>query len=112
MNRQAQLEALEPITCIEHVKEFRSGDLNDLCDATDAAISTGGGFGWLDLPERDSLERYWQGVVTMPLRELFVARLDHVICGACQLIWPCVRNEAQNFHLGIISYSFLLMRML
>ena len=104
MNEQAQLGTLEPTLEVEHVKEFRSGDLNDLCDATDAAISAGGGFGWLDLPERDSLERYWQGVVTMSLRELFVARLDHVICGACQIIWPCTRNEAQNFHMKVTTH--------
>lgn len=71
-------------------------DLSDLCDATDAAIKAGGGFGWVHLPSRDILERYWQGVIAMPLRMLFVTRLDGVICGTCQLIMPTANNEAQK----------------
>jgi ribosomal protein S18 acetylase RimI-like enzyme len=71
-------------------------DLNDLCDATDAAIEGGGGFGWLNVPERASLERYWQGVITAPMRLLFLARLDNVICGTTQLILPPLNNEAQK----------------
>jgi len=71
-------------------------DLNDLCDATDAAIKAGGGFGWLELPSRETLERYWQGVITVPMRLLFVARLDGVICGTCQIVRPPHNNEAQK----------------
>lgn len=71
-------------------------DLNDLCDATDAAIKAGGGFGWVQLPSRDILERFWRGVVAMPLRMLFLARLDGVVCGTCQLIKPPANNEAQK----------------
>ncbi|MBU6235345.1 MAG: GNAT family N-acetyltransferase [Alphaproteobacteria bacterium] len=71
-------------------------DLDDLCDATDAAIKAGGGFGWVELPSRDILERYWQGVVAMPLRMLFVARLDGVVCGTCQVLKPPANNEAQK----------------
>lgn len=71
-------------------------DLDDLCDATDAAIKAGGGFGWIELPSREVLERFWQGVVAMPLRLLFVARLDGAVCGTCQLIRPTQNNEAQR----------------
>lgn len=81
-------------------------DLNDLCDATDAAIKAGGGFGWLELPSRETLERYWQGVITVPQRLLFVARLDNVICGTCQLIRPPVNNEAQR-HSAQITALFV-----
>ena len=77
-------------------EELSINDLNDLCDATDAAIKGGGGFGWLDLPARDILERYWQGVVAMPRRTLLVARLDGVICGTGQLIGVPQQNEAQR----------------
>lgn len=73
-----------------------SSDLNDLCDATDAAIKAGGGFGWIELPSRDVLERFWQGVIAMPLRMLFVARLDGAVCGTCQLIKATTNNEAQK----------------
>jgi len=104
MSKQSAPENLEPTTSVEHVKEFQSGDLNDLCDATDAAITDGSGLGWLDLPIRQELEHYWRGVVPMPSRDLFVARLDGVICGACQTVKPRSRNEAQKFHLNIITH--------
>lgn len=95
MSDQVQPQPLEPVPSVERVTQFSTADLNDLCDATDAAIENGGGFGWLHLPSRETLERYWQGVVTMPSRVLLVARLDGVICGTCQLVKPPVNNEAQ-----------------
>lgn len=89
---------LKPIATVELVMDHLSvGDLNDLCDATDAAVAAGGGFGWVSLPNRELLERFWQGVITMPVRLLFVARLDGVICGAAQLVRPAKNNEAQAF---------------
>lgn len=81
-------------------------DLNDLCDATEAAIQGGGGFGWLNVPERDSLERYWQGVITAPTRLLFLARLDGVICGTTQIILPPLNNEAQK-HMVQLTTNFV-----
>lgn len=96
MNDQTKMKPLVPAPRVERVEgALPSGDLNDLCDATEAAIEGGGGFGWVELPARDVLERYWQGVVTMPARILFVARLDGVICGSCQLVKPPLNNEAQ-----------------
>jgi ribosomal protein S18 acetylase RimI-like enzyme len=74
-----------------------TSDLEDLCDATDAAIESGGGFGWVSLPSRDTLERYWQGVIAMPHRVLIIARLGQAVCGAVQLVKPPVNNEAQSF---------------
>ena len=97
MSDQTKLKPLEPVPTVERLKKFHAGDLNDLCDATDAAIEGGGGFGWLSLPSREILERYWEGVLVMPARELFVARLDGVICGTCQLVKPPMNNEAQSF---------------
>lgn len=95
MSDQANKQPIEPVPTVEIVRELSTADLNDLCDATDAAIEGGGGFGWLELPAREVLERFWQGVITMPARILFVARLDGVICGTCQLIKPPFNNEAQ-----------------
>ena len=74
-----------------------------MCDATDAAIEAGGGFGWVRHPSREILERYWQGVLTMPARHLFVARLDGVICGTAQLIAPPKNNEAQSFAVNLTT---------
>lgn len=97
MNDQKNLKTNAPSVTVEMVTENLSKpDLNDLCDATDAAIEEGGGFGWVHVPERDSLERYWQGVITAPTRWLFIARLDGVICGTTQLIVPPHNNEAQS----------------
>ncbi len=103
MNDSTRPKPLEPVPTVERLIELHPGDLNDLCDATDAAIEGGGGFGWLKLPARDILERYWQGVLAMPSRELFVARLDGVICGTCQLVLPPANNEAQSFSVTLTT---------
>lgn len=82
---------------VEQVGELRGADLNDLCDAADAAIRDGGGFGWVTPPPRDVMERYWRGVLVVPERQLFVGRLDGVIAGSAQLVAPPRNNEAQAF---------------
>lgn len=97
MPDQSNIKPAMPVALVELVKDLSPADLNDLCDATDAAIEGGGGFGWVKLPAREVLERYWRGVMTMPARLLFVARLDGVICGTAQLIEPPRNNEAQSF---------------
>jgi len=79
----------------ERIAEFKPGDLHDLCDAADAGIEAGGGFGWIKVPDRDVMERYWRGVLVVPERHLFVARLDGVIAGSAQLMRPARNNEAQ-----------------
>jgi ribosomal protein S18 acetylase RimI-like enzyme len=96
-----------PIFAIDHsTEELSVGDLNDLCDATDAAIENGGGFGWVELPAREILERFWQGAITMPQRDVFLARMDGVVCGACVLIHPPAHNEAQS-HAATITSHFV-----
>ena len=77
---------------IERVDALKNGDLHDLCDAADDAIKVGGGFGWVDPPSRDVMERYWKGVLVVPERILFVARLDGVIAGSAQLVKPPRNN--------------------
>jgi len=97
----------KPTLDVEHVSEQLSeNDLNDLCDATDAAIEAGGGFGWVDLPARDILESYWSGVITAPTRELFVARLDDTICGTTQIVLPPKNNQAQG-HIVQLTTNFV-----
>lgn len=103
MSDQTKIKPMDPAPSVERLEAFSAGDLNDLCDATYAAIDGGGGFGWVDKPERDVLERYWQGVLAMPARILFVARLDHVICGTCQLVKPPMNNEAQSFAVNLTT---------
>ena len=82
-------------TAVEGLTELVGGDLHDICDAAEAAIMDGGGFGWLRPPPRHVMETYWKGVLLVPERELFVARLDRVIAGSAQLMRPPRNNEAQ-----------------
>ena len=86
-----------PVTSVEHLTELSVGDLHDLCDAAEAAIIDGGGFGWLTPPPRETLEAYWRGTLLIPDRDLFVGRLDGVIAGSSQLHRPPRNNEAQSF---------------
>ncbi len=78
-------------------KRFAEDDLASLCEAADAAIIDGGGFGWIHPPGRKALERYFKGVLLVPERELYVARLDGVVVGSAQLVRPPRNNEAQAF---------------
>jgi ribosomal protein S18 acetylase RimI-like enzyme len=88
-------ETHAPPTAVEQLEVFVGTDLEDLCDAADDAIKAGGGFGWLTAPPRHIMESYWRGVVLVPERRLFVARLDGTICGSAQLARPPRHNEAQ-----------------
>jgi ribosomal protein S18 acetylase RimI-like enzyme len=80
---------------VSHVTELNRLDLDDLCDATDAAIVDGNGFGWLNPQPRDQMQRYWKGVLLVPERELWVGRLDGTIAASAQLQKPPRNNEAQ-----------------
>jgi ribosomal protein S18 acetylase RimI-like enzyme len=87
----------QPDLLAEHLKRFNDSDLNALCEATDAAIIDGGGFGWVNPPGRRALETYFRGVLLVPERELFVARLNGEIVGSAILVRPPRNNEAQAF---------------
>lgn len=92
-----------PLVSIEIADTLSPADLNDLCDATDAAIEAGGGFGWISPPQREVLERYWRGVLVVPERHLLLARMDGIVCGAAQLVEPSRHNEAQAFSASIVG---------
>lgn len=82
---------------VERLTEFTDEDLHALCEATDAAIIDGGGFGWISPPGRRALESYFRGVLLVPERELLVARLDGTVVGSAHLVRPPRNNEAQAF---------------
>src|SRR6185503_4748788 len=84
----AAMNAAAVTTEVERLRAFAGDDLEDLCEATVAAIEDGGGFGWVKAPARGVLEAYWKGVLLVPERALFVARLNGTICGAVQLVSP------------------------
>ena len=92
----AQAPNLPPTVAIEKLTELQGADLHDLCDAAESAILEGGGFGWVRPPPRAAMERYWQGVLVVPGRSLYVGRLDGVIAGSTQLARPSPNNEARG----------------
>ena len=91
---------------IERLTQCSGTDLDDLCEATEAAIVEGGGFGWLKPPPRQVLENYWKGVLLVPERRLVVGRLDGVIAGSAQLSRAPRNNEAQAFA-GTLTSAFV-----
>ena len=82
---------------VERAAELSEEDLHALCEAAHAAIIEGGGFGWVQPPGGRALESYFRGVLLVPERELFVARLNGTIVGSAQLVRPPRNNEAQAF---------------
>lgn len=88
---------LPPELHVERIEEFTDDDLHALCEATDAAIIDGGGFGWVTPPGRRALETYFRGILLVPERELFVSRLNGTIIGSAHLVRPPRNNEAQAF---------------
>lgn len=91
---------------VERIEAFTDDDLHALCEATHAAIIEGGGFGWVRPPARGSLEAYFRGVLLVPERQVFVARLNGTIVGAAQLVRPPRNNEAQAFSAQLM-HSFI-----
>lgn len=99
-----------PSLSVARVTALGEEEVAELCEAAAAAIMDGGGFGWVRPQPRDVLARYWRGVLLVPERELFVARLDGAIVGSAQLVRPPRNNEAQAFaatmmHFFIAPYA-------
>ena len=91
---------------VERATTLDDDDMAALCEAADAAIIEGGGFGWVNPPGRSALERYFQGLLLVPERELYIARLDGVVVGSVQLVRPPRNNEAQAFA-ATLTHSFI-----
>jgi ribosomal protein S18 acetylase RimI-like enzyme len=82
---------------VEICTAIEEHDLEDLCEATNAAIIEGGGFGWIQSQDRAALARHFRGTLMVPDRVLFLARLDGLVVGSAQLVRPPRNNEAQAF---------------
>ena len=103
---EAVATALAPSLAVERADILADDDLQALCEATDAAIIDGGGFGWIEPPGRTALESYFRGLLLVPERQLFVARMDGIIVGSAQLVRPPRNNEAQAFAASLM-HSFV-----
>lgn len=86
------------------LKNFKSGELYELCKATEDALQGGIGFGWINIPTKERLEAYWKGVLLVPNRWLFIGRLDEVIAGTIQVVIPNPSNEAASFSVSIDTH--------
>lgn len=91
-------------TRIERLTEFRHADLSELVQATEDAIREGIGFNWLVPPGKDILETYWRGVLVVPERVLYVARLDGVLAGSIQLLKPGPSKETSSFLVSVEAH--------
>lgn len=103
---KSALKNFEADIKVERLQEFEGNDLSDLCDAMEKTIEDGGlgfsiGFGWLKVPDRDRVEKYWKGLMLVPDRAIFVGRVDGVIAGAIQLVKPSASNQSQSFAGGV-----------
>lgn len=93
-----------PFTIERCHEKIKGGDLDDLCAATEAAIEDGIGFNWLSPPPREMLEKYWKGVLVIPERAVFLARLDGSVAGAVQLVKPGKSKESIAFAVTIDNH--------
>ena len=89
---------------VEKLNSITDLDLADLCNITEQAIKAGGGFGWLKTPPRETLNRYWKGLVVVQNRILIVGRLNNAIAGTLQLSLQPLNNEAQKNLTNITSH--------
>jgi ribosomal protein S18 acetylase RimI-like enzyme len=93
----------KPTISVERLTAFTKTDLADICDAADAAIKAGGGFGWVRPPPRHVFESYWKGTLLVPERQLLVGRLDGTIAASAQMARPARNNEAQGFSATLMT---------
>ena len=81
---------------VDTLKKISNTDLADLCYNAEQAIKAGGGFGWIALPPRDVLKRYWNSILLVNTNTLIVGRLNGDIAGSMQLSFYPPNNEAQK----------------
>jgi len=93
----------KPVISVERLTAFTKTDLADICDAADAAIQGGGGFGWVRPPPRHVFESYWKGTLLVPERQVLVGRLDGTIAASAQMARPARNNEAQAFSATLMT---------
>ena len=94
----------KPTTSVETVSKISNGDLHELCEATEAAIQDGGGFGWIKIPDRKTLEDYWRGAIIIPERVIIIGRIDGVVASSCQIVRAPKNNEAQKFACQLTTF--------
>ena len=94
----------KPILNVGLLEEFKPGEIQELCKSTEEAITAGIGFSWINPPPRIELEKYWKGVLLVPSRSLLIGKLDGVVAGSLQLVFPLKSNESSAFSASIDTH--------
>ena len=81
---------------VDTLEKISNTDLADLCYNTEQAIKAGGGFGWITVPPRDILKKYWNSMLLVNTNTLIVGRLNGDIAGSMLLSFYPPNNEAQQ----------------
>ena len=89
---------------VDLLSSINKVDLADICNITEQAIKAGGGFGWLKVPPRDILNKYWKGIILVNNRKLIAGRLNNCIAGTLQLMFNPSNNEVQQHICNITSH--------
>ena len=107
MNAQNKIKTpdIKANVAIDRAEDLSPSDLGDLCAAAEDAIQRGGGFGWIEVPPRTKLEAYWRGLMMVPGRHLYIARLDGLIAGALQL-HEAPKNMESQACIGYVQSGF------
>lgn len=92
------------VTRVERITEFRHADLTEIVQATEDAVRENIGFNWVLPPGKDVLESYWKGVLVVPDRVMFAARLDGTLVGSIQLVKPGISKETSSFAAAIEAH--------
>jgi GNAT superfamily N-acetyltransferase len=88
----------------EKITRLGEADLLSLCESTEDAIRDGIGFNWNSCPAREVLESYWKGVLLVPERDLYGARLDGTLVGSIQLVRPSASKQMEAFRATITNH--------
>ena len=89
---------------VEKRDKFLKGELEELTIATMDAIKEGIGFGWIDPPPKNKLKAYWQGVLLVPNRWLFIGKYKETVSGSIQVVTFSSSNEAAIFRVSIDTH--------
>ena len=86
------------------INKFKHGELDELTSATMNAIEKGIGFGWTKKPPKNKVKTYWQGVLLVPNRWLFIGKLKGIVAGSIQVVSSISSNEVALFRVAIDNH--------
>ena len=89
---------------VEKVNKFNRGELEELTAATMNAMEEGIGFGWISKPPKNKVKDYWQGVLLVPNRWLFLGKYKGTVSGSIQVVTSPSTNEAAVFRVFIDTH--------